>query len=76
MVNYVNSEPFNLMGVNDKCLVFFESSFGDRDLIYKNVRDSVICFLYRNSFYKIVSWGISKKYKHFTLYFIVIQSLD
>lgn len=77
MVNYVNSEPFIFMTSYDKCEVYFESkSFGDRDLIYKNVRDFVICFLYKNSFYKIVSWGISKKYKYFTLYFVVIQSLD
>lgn len=77
MLDYVNSEPFIFMTFFDKCEVYFESkSFGDRDLIYKNVRDSVICFLYRNSFYKIVSWGISKKYKYSTLYFIVIQSLD
>lgn len=77
MIDYVNCEPFVQMTFNDKCEVYFESkSFGDRDLIYKSVRDSVICFLYRNSFYKIVSWGISKKYKYFTLYFIVIQSLD
>lgn len=77
MIDYVNSEPFIFMTSFDKCEVYFESkSFGDRDLIYKNVRDLVICFLYRNSFYKIVSWGISKKYKCSTLYFIVIQSLD
>lgn len=77
MVNYVNSEPFIFMTCSDKCEVYFESKcFGDRDLIYKSVRDSVICFLYKNSFYKIVSWGISKKYKYSTLYFIVIQSLD
>lgn len=77
MIDYVNSEPFIFMTSFDKCEVYFESkSFGDRDLIYKNVRDSVICFLYRNSFYKIVSWGISKKYKYSTLYFIVIQSLN
>lgn len=77
MVNYVDSEPFIFMTSYDKCEVYFESkSFGDRDLIYKSVRDSVICFLYRNSFYKIVNWGISKKYKYSTLYFVVIQSLD
>lgn len=77
MIDYVNSEPFIFMGPSDKCEVYFESkSFGDRDLIYKNVRDSVICFLLINPFYKIVSWGISRKYKYFTLYFIVIQSLD
>lgn len=75
--DYVSSEPFIFMGRFDKCEIFFESkSFGDRDLIYKSVRDSAICFLYRNSFYKIVSWGISKKYKYFTLYFVVVQSLD
>lgn len=76
MIDYVNSEPFSLMGLKDKCVVYFESSYGDRDLIYKDVRDSVICFLYRNSFYKIVSWGISKKYKYFTLYSVVVKSLD
>ena len=57
-------EPFNLMGIKDKCLVYFESSFGDRDLIYKNVRDSVVCFLFRYR-YKIVSWTFLKKYKYF-----------
>lgn len=75
MIDYVNSEPFNLMGITDKCLVYFESSFGDRDLIYKNVRDSVVCFLYKYR-YKIVSWTILKKYKYFTLYSVVVCSLD
>lgn len=75
MLDYVNSEPFNLMGINDKCLVYFESSFGDRDLIYKNVRDSVVCFLYKFR-YKIVFWTIFKKYKYFTLYSVVVCSLD
>ena len=76
-MDYVNSEPFILMSRFDKCEVYFESkSFGDRDLVYKSVRDSVICFLYRYSLYKIVAWGISRKYKYSTLYFIVVQSLD
>lgn len=75
MIDYVYSEPFNLMAMNDKCLVYFESSFGDRDLIYKNVRDSVICFIFRCR-YKIVSWNILKKYKYFTLYSVVVKSLD
>lgn len=76
MLDYANLEPFISMGRSDRCEVYFESkSFGDRDFVYKDVRDSVLCFLYRNSFYKIVSWGISKKYKSFTLYFINI-SLD
>lgn len=75
MIDYVNSEPFNLMGFSDKCLVYFESSFGDRDLIYKNVRDSVVCFLFRYR-YKIVSWNILKKYKNFCLYSIHVVSLD
>ncbi len=77
MIDYVNSEPFIFMSHFDKCEVYFESkSFGDRDLVYKSVRDSVVCFLYRNPFYKIVSWGISRKYKYSTLYFVVVQSLD
>ena len=76
MINYVNCEPFIFMTLSDKCEVYFKSSYGDRDVIYKSVRDSVICFLYRNSFYKIVSWGISKKYKTFTLYSICVVSLD
>lgn len=77
MIDYVNSEPFIYMSSFDKCEIYFESkSFGDRDFVYKSVRDSVICFLYKNSFYKIVSWGISKKYKSSTLYFINVQSLD
>lgn len=75
MIDYLYSEPFNLMGLKDKCVVYFESSFGDRDLIYKNLRDSVICFLYRCR-YKIVSWTILKKYKYFTLYSVVVKSLD
>lgn len=75
MIDYLYSEPFNLMSINDKCLVYFESSFGDRDLICKNVRDSVVCFLYKFR-YKIVSWTILKKYKYFTLYSVVVCSLD
>lgn len=75
MIDYLYSEPFNLMSINDKCLVYFESSFGNRDLIYKNVRDSVVCFLYRYR-YKIFSWTILKKYKYFTLYSVVVCSLD
>ena len=76
MIDYVNSEPCIFMGPSDKCEIFFESSFCDRDLIYKSVRDSVVCFLYKNNFYKIVSWGVLKKYKYFTLYFIVVKSLE
>lgn len=75
MIDYVNSEPFIFMGFSDKCLVYFESSFGDRDLIYKNVRDSVVCFLFRYR-YKIVSWNILKKYRNFSLYSVVVCSLD
>lgn len=75
MIDYVNSEPFIFMSINDKCLVYFESSFGDRDLIYKNVRDSVVCFLFRYR-YKIVSWNILKKYRNFSLYSVVVCSLD
>lgn len=75
MIDYLYSEPFNLMSIKDKCLVYFESGFGDRYLIYKNVRDSVICFLFRYR-YKIVSWNISKEYKNFILYSVVICSLD
>lgn len=75
MFNYVYTEPFNLMSLKDKCVVYFVSSYGDRDLIYENVRDSVICFLFRCR-YKIVSWTIVKKYKYFTLYSVVVKSLD
>lgn len=75
MIDYVNSEPFNLMGINDRCSVYFSDEFGDRELIYENVRDSVICFLFRCR-YKIVSWSISKKYKNFILYYVVVCSLD
>lgn len=75
MIDYVNFEPFNLMGINDKCLVYFESGFGDRHLVYEDVRDSVVCFLYKYR-YKVVSWTIFKKYKYFTLYSVVVCSLN
>ena len=77
MLDYVNSKPFIHMSRFDKCEIYFESkSFGDRNFVYKSVRDSVICFLYKNPFYKIVSWGISRMYKSCTLYFINVQRLD
>lgn len=78
MINYVDCEPFIFMCSFEKCEVYSEMEpFGDKELIYKDVRDSVICFLYRNSF-KIISWGISKKIKNSVsrLYYIVVQPLD
>ena len=79
MFNYVDYEPFIFMCSFEKCEVYVEMEpFGDKELIYKEVRDSVICFLYRNSF-KIISWGISrKKIKNSVsqLYYIIVQPLD
>lgn len=71
MINYVNCEPFVFMTFNDKCEVYL-----DGDLVYSNVRDSIICYLYRYACFKIVSWGIVKKYKTYTLYSIHVVSLD
>lgn len=71
MIDYVNSEPFIFMTFNDKCEVYF-----DGDLVYCNVRDSIICYLYRYGCFKIVSWNVVKKYKTYILYSIHVVSLD
>lgn len=45
MFNFVDYEPFIYMCSFEKCEVYSEMEpFGDKELIYKDVRDSVICF--------------------------------
>jgi hypothetical protein len=71
MLDYVNCEPFIFMSCYDRCEVYFEG-----DLVYCNVRDSIICYLYRHGFLKIVSWNVVRKYKTYVLFSIQVVCLD